>query len=65
MTDRERLEQLEEALKKARAAYVELTNNVSFNCYGEAFYTVRGRMMDSLDELFDLVMNVNLSGGFE
>jgi len=56
MTDQERLKQIEAALEKAKAAYVELTNSVCFDeDFGESYYIANKRVMDSFDELFDLV----------
>jgi hypothetical protein len=54
MTDQERLNQLEAALEKARAAYVELTNSVGFCDDGHSYHLANSRMMASFDELFDL-----------
>ena len=54
MTDQERLKQLEAALEKAKAAYVELTNNLGFCDDGHSYHLANSRMMASFDELFDL-----------
>jgi hypothetical protein len=54
MTDQERLKQLETALEKARAAYVELTNSAGFCDDGHSYHLANSRIMTSFDELFDL-----------